>query len=129
MRKNKQKEKQEKQWERLDSIIQRKFTSSNMNNTKWVKLLKHSSLFYPHIKTIEFKLVYSDELKRTEIEEHPEHVEEIWFREPLIYREIEWIEYPYKESKGIESLEESIRQLGKFPIYHSSTGLRIIAYE
>jgi len=117
------------QWERLDSIIKRNFSSSNMSNAKWVKLLKHSSSFYPSISIIDFKLVYSDEIKRTELEEHPEHVEENWFREPLIYKEIEWIEYPYMESKNIKEFEESINQLGKFPICHSSTGVRIIAYE
>ena len=129
MSSNNRQEKQEKQWDRLDSIIQRKFTASNMSNAKWVKLFKRASSFYPDIRTIDFKLVYSDEIKRTEIEEHQEHVDKYWFLEPPIYKEIEWIEFPFSENQEISNFEESINLLGKYPVLHSSTGLRIVAYE
>ena len=119
----------DKRWERLDGILSRNYSASYMSNTKWIKLLKATCAFYPYIQKINYKLVYSNEVKNTFTEEHEEHISEYWFIEPSIYKEIEWLEFPYEGNSGLTSFETKINQLGKFQVVKTLTGLRILGYE
>jgi hypothetical protein len=121
-------EKRDKRWGRLDSIISRKYATSFMNNAKWVKLLEIASEFFPDVKNIEYKLVYTDEVKVTSIEEHKELIDENWFIEPTIYKEIEWLEFPYIKNQKIDEFAIAINQRGEFQLVQTQTGLRILGY-
>ena len=122
-------EKREKSWDRLDSVISRKYSASYMSNTKWVKLLKAACPFYPEIQKMDYKLVYSDDVKSTDIEEYEEHIDERWFIEPSIYKEIEWIEFPFEGNTKLAEFSETLNGIGQFKMHNTSTGLRIIGYE
>ncbi len=124
-----QNEKRDKRWDRLDSTISRKFSASYMNNTKWVKLLKAACPFYPDIREMNYKLVCSGEVKNTIIEEYEEHIDDHWFIEPSIYKEIEWLEFPFDGNPKLDEFEILLNQLGKFPLLKTPTGLRVLGYE
>ncbi|WP_345886907.1 DUF6678 family protein [Shewanella algae] len=123
-----QNEKRDKQWDRLDTLISRNFSASYMSNAKWVKLLKAACSLYPGVSEFKYKLVYSDEVKSSIIEQYEEQIDDHWFIEPSIYKEIEWIEFPFDLNPRLIELEKIIDQLGKFEIHHTSTGLRIMGY-
>ena len=123
-----QNEKRDKQWDRLDSFISRNFSASYMSNAKWVKLLKAACPFYPDVQLMNYKLVYTDEVKCSFIEEHEEQIDHHWFIEPSIYKEIEWVEFPIEGNSKLEDFEKVINQLGKFQLLKTSTGLRILGY-
>ncbi|KZN45844.1 DUF6678 family protein, partial [Pseudoalteromonas luteoviolacea] len=119
----------EKSWDRLDSVISRKYSASYMSNTKWVKLFKAACPFYPEIQKMDYKLVYSDGIKSTGIEEYEEHIDDKWFIEPAIYKEIEWIEFPFEGNTKLVEFSEVLSRIGQFKMHNTSTGLRIIGYE
>jgi len=122
---NSQNEKINKQWERLDSIISREYSASYMSNSKWVKLLKAVCVHHADIPALNYKLVYSDEIKTTYIEEYEEHIDNNWFREPLIYKEIEWLEFPVI---GNQNLELALNKLGQFQLVKTDTSIRVLGY-
>ena len=121
-------EKRDKQWDRLDSIISREFSVSHMSNSKWVKLLKSACLMYPDIHNFNYKLVYSDEIKNSVIEQYEEHIDNYWFIEPSIYKEVEWIEFLSNNNSKLNEFKSELSKLGKFNIHKSLTGLRIYGY-
>lgn len=133
-------EKCDKQHQRLDDLIARRFAASNMSNTKWVKLLKSAAVFAEKVPYLTVKLVYGSEIQHTFTESYPEHVDDFWFREPIIYKEIEWLEFPkvqrlvksedvltdfHQDLKGLKAYLESVAQ---FPLEETETGLRIVGY-
>ena len=127
-------EKRDKQWDRLESIIARNYSASNMSNSKWVKLFKIVASISNEIPCMNYKLVYGEEVFYSFTEQHEEHVEEQWFIEPLIYKEIEWVEFPVKNNieatkiQNISLLKEKLILSGKFPIEETETGVRVHAY-
>ncbi|GGE74322.1 MULTISPECIES: DUF6678 family protein [Shewanella] len=123
-----QDEKRDKQWDRLDSIISRNFSASYMSNAKWVKLFKATCSLYPSVSEINYKLVHSGDVKSSIIEQYEEQIDEHWFIEPSIYKEIEWIEFPFDLNPKLIEFVKIIDQLGKYEIQHTTTGLRIMGY-
>lgn len=123
-----QNEKRDKQWDRLDSIISRNFSASYMSSAKWVKILKAACSFYPDIRLMNYKLVYSDEVKCTFNEEYEEQIDHHWFNEPTIYKEIEWLEFPFEGNSNLNEFEIEINKLGKFQLVKTSTGIRLLGY-
>lgn len=76
----------------IEKIIRKSNFSSFMNNSKWEKLFENlieefDSLF------IRFKLIGREKIEETEfdmVDFNP------YFIEPILYKEIEWIEFPPK---------------------------------
>lgn len=124
-----QNEKRDKRWERLESIISRDFSACYMSTAKWVKLLKTSCSFSSSVPLMSYKLVYSDEVKSVATELYEEQIDEYWFIEPSIYKEIEWLEFPFIGNQKLEELGSAFNKLANFPITYTSTGLRVIGYE
>ncbi|MCL9780964.1 hypothetical protein M9194_05900 [Vibrio sp. S4M6] len=122
-------EKQSKQYQRCDQLIRRKFSVSNMSDSKWIRLLRIASQLYSDINTIDFKLVNSEDVRRTFVEEFEEHVDEQFFREPILYKEIEWLEFPDSENSKLDVLRLKLKEKGHFPLLDTSSGLRVIGYE
>lgn len=133
-------EKRDKQHQRLDDLIARRFAASNMSNTKWVKILKSAAVFAEKVPHLNFKLVYGSEIRHGFTEKDPEHIDDFWFREPIIYKEIEWVEFPKIQrivsSEGIltdfhqdlKSLKAYLETIAHFPLEESNTGLRVVGY-
>ena len=111
-----QTEQSNKRYSRLDSVISRNFTASYMNNAKWVKLMKAASAFYSHIATVNYKLVNSDEIKTTFVEEYEEQVDDYFFVEPIFYKEIEWLEFRCEGSRQLAEFKAKLEQLAKFEL-------------
>jgi len=133
-------EKNEKQWQRLDALIARRFIASNMSNAKWVKLLKAATLFAEKVPYLNVKLVYDAEVQYTFTENTPENIEIFWFREPTIYKEIEWLEFPkvrkITNAEGVSTdfqqdlngVKDYLKSLACFPLEETETGLRVVGY-
>ncbi len=63
------------------------------------------------------------------MEEFEEHVDEQFFREPILYKEIEWLEFPDSENSKLDVLRLKLKEKGHFPLLDTSSGLRVIGYE
>jgi hypothetical protein len=114
--------------DRLDSVIARKFLVSHMNNSKWVKLLKSVAAFNEQSYNINFKLVHSDDINSTQTEQYKEHVDNYWFFEPLIYKEIQWIEFSFEGNDSLDELIEYLSGIAKFSIIRTETGYLVQGY-
>jgi len=133
-------EKRDKQHQRLDDLIARRFAASNMSDTKWVKLLKSAAIFAEKVPHLNVKLVYGSAIQHKFTESYPEHVDDFWFREPIIYKEIEWLELPKIQriviSEGVSTdfhqdlngLKACLESIAHFPLEESDTGLRVVGY-
>jgi len=133
-------EKRDKQHQRLDDLIARRFAASNMSDTKWVKLLKSVAVFAEKVPYLTVKLVYGADIQHTFTQSDPEHVDDFWFREPIIYKEIEWLEFPKVQriviSEGVSTdfyqdlndLKAYLESIAHFPLEESDTGLRVVGY-
>ncbi|WP_378187540.1 DUF6678 family protein [Aquimarina sp. W85] len=74
----------------LNKIIDNKFSSSFMSDSKWDKLMESLTEKFDEI-FVNFKLVHSDEIKNTSFittDFKP------FFIEPILYKEVEWIQFP-----------------------------------
>lgn len=133
-------EKNDKQFQRLDALIARRFIASNMSDAKWVKLLKAAALFAEKVPYLNVKLVYDYQVKYTFTEDTPEQVEEFFFSEPTFYKELEWIEFPYVRKitnangvsinfqQDLTGLKTHLENLANFPLEETETGLRVRGY-
>ncbi|WP_105168154.1 DUF6678 family protein [Pseudoalteromonas sp. T1lg65] len=123
-----QEEKLAKSYLRLDSIIARKFSVSYMSNTKWIKLLKAVASFEERSYRVTYKLVNDDQVKISHTEQFEEHVDDYWFIEPSIYKEIEWLEFTFDDNYNVPSLIEHLSVIAKFPITQTPTGYKVLGY-
>jgi len=71
-----------------------------MSNSKWVKLLKLVASISTKIPRMDYKLVYGEEIFLSSTEQYEEYIEKTWFIEPLIYKEIEWAEFPFNNNEA-----------------------------
>ena len=108
-----------------------------MSDSKWVKLLKLAARHAEAVPTMRYKLVNGPKIIDSFTEPFAEQVDEQWFREPIFYKEIEWIEFPARYLAGTKNewivqdlagLEAELAAGAKFPIQRSDDGIRIIAY-
>jgi hypothetical protein len=130
-----------KSWDRLDALIGERFIGSNMSTTKWVKLMQAAAMFAATVPRMNYKLVYGPEVQSSHTPFYAESVEFDWFREPFIYKEVEWVEFPftYEVPRGsglasfvrqqdIASLRNHLEGIANFPLQETKTGLRVVAY-
>lgn len=131
----------EKHSARLDALIRRRFNARNMSDAKWVKLLRAAAALSETVPRMDFKLVYGPEVHSIHTPTHAEGVEPRWFKEPLIYKEVEWVEFPlaFEIPRGsglaplttqqdIASLKRHLNSVANFPLLETTTGLRVLAY-
>jgi hypothetical protein len=97
---------------KLDNMIKEKFTSSYMNNSKWNKLILRLTDQFDSIY-LTYKLIHSNEINGR-IFDTPDF--EPFFIEPILYKEIEWIEIPKQYEDWVN---ENNRKAGK-KIYYQN---------
>ncbi|WP_338731357.1 DUF6678 family protein [Mangrovimonas cancribranchiae] len=125
----------------IEKIIRESNFSSFMNNSKWEKLLeilieKFDSLL------IRYKLIGREKILETEfniVDFSP------FFIEPILYKEIEWIEFPQKmiminnkrvsrqtifeHHQNISEIENLINKIGVFDLEKDNGTLRLYGYK
>lgn len=125
----------------LNKIIDNKFSSSFMNDSKWDKLMEFLTDKFDEI-FVNFKLVHSDEIKNTSFitaDFKP------FFIEPILYKEIEWIQFPSEyeitknkrtirkliksQTQDIHQIEKKINSLGVFELEINKSDLKLYAYK
>ncbi|WP_422091720.1 DUF6678 family protein [Tenacibaculum ovolyticum] len=125
----------------LNKIIDNKFSSSFMNDSKWDKLMECLTDKFNEI-FVNFKLVHSDEIKNTSFittDFKP------FFIEPILYKEIEWIQFPSEyeitknkrttrkltksQTQDIHQIEKEINSLGVFELEINKSDLKLYAYK
>ncbi|MFL9843708.1 DUF6678 family protein [Flavobacterium rhizosphaerae] len=87
--------------ENINKFIGEKFNGSFMNNTKWDKLLKALTETVGEI-VIQYKLIYKEEICLTTFimpDIKP------FFLEPILYKEIEWVEFPAEYNMPVNTRE------------------------
>jgi len=123
-----------------DNLIKENFSSSYMNNTKWVKLIETLINEFEEIY-VNYKLIY-DEVIDSYLIDILDF--EPFFLEPIIYKEIQWIEFPdeyefWKNKNNLKAAEQLyiqdldsitkvIEKIGKFCLEKFPNGIRIYAY-
>jgi len=126
---------------KLDKIIEENYSVSYMNNTKWNKLIESLTDQLDKIY-VNYKLIHSDEVNGN-IFDSPDF--EPFFIEPILYKEIEWIEFPkqYEDWKNennrkagkqyftqnLEGIKYAIRKTGQFEMDTEENSLRIYGYK
>ena len=125
--------------DKIDKIIKRNYSSTFMNNSKWVKLIgllvKNHKLF----DVCNVKLIYDDEIRRLIIQGN-ETYELDYYQDSMegmvtkpitpgwiAYKEIEWISFPSDKS-NTQALEILIKKTGEFRSDVTVDYLRILAY-
>jgi hypothetical protein len=130
-------ERNHKKFLRLDALIEREFIASNMSDAKWGKLLKLAACHAEAVPVMHYKLVNEVDVVQSFTEPFPEQVHERWFREPILYKEVEWIEFPGKYfvesnnawvTQDLSALKADLASAARFPVQESEAGLRIVAY-
>lgn len=126
--------------ERVNKLIEERKLSSFMSNTKWKKVL---GMLENQFETvfINFKLVYNEDIKSIEFS----LVDcQSYIIEPILYKEVEWIEFPKtymnwinennkkagkKEfSQDIQAIQFQIEKMGQFRLESFSDKVRLYAY-
>lgn len=112
-----------------------------MNNSKWEKLIDGLTDIIPNEIYINYKLVTEEEVYSTSFitsDFKP------FFAEPILYKEVEWIEFPvkYEEyiskdnrkagkalfSQNIIEINKTLNQIGKFDLDISDNAVKLYAY-
>jgi len=126
--------------EQLDKLIN-SFKVSNMNNSKWEKLIDELTNVISNEIYINYKLVTEEEIYSTSFitsDFKP------FFAEPILYKEVEWIEFPEKYEEYISKdnrkagktifcqniieIYKILNQIGKLDLEKSSCAVRLYAY-
>lgn len=126
--------------ERVNKLIEERKLGSLMNNTKWKKV---SGMLETQFETvyINFKLVYNEDIKNVVFS----LVDcQSYFIEPILYKEVEWIEFPKtytywinennkkagkKEfTQDIQTIQLQIEKMGQFCLESYTDKIRLYAY-
>ena len=125
----------------VDQLIKERFTSSFMNNTNWVKMI--NTLTYKLEKLyLNYKLIYDDVVKGSLFDMADT---EPYFIEPIVYKEIEWIEFPneYEDwinennrkagrkmiSQDIEKIKLELEKIGQYDLEFYDNKIRLYGYK
>jgi len=93
-----------------DKVIKKSFSAAYMNNTKWYKLIEKLTDNFETVY-LNYKLIYNNSVKG----HHFDTADfEPFFLEPILYKEIEWIEIPSNYESWVST---SNRKAGK-KLYH-----------
>lgn len=125
----------------IEKIIRENNFSSFMNNTKWEKLFAHLIEEFDSV-FIRFKLVEREKIEETEfdsIDFNP------YFIEPVLYKEVEWIEFPPKillvrnkrisrqtiseHNQNTSKIEKLINKIGVFDLENNNGTLKLYGYK
>ena len=124
----------------INRLISEKYTSSFMNNSKWVKLMDNLTENIGEI-FLNYKLIYTDDIISTSFiisDFKP------FFDEPTLYKEIEWIEFTKHfattanqrssrritktRTQNLDLIVDIIENTGTFAIEKSENKIRLYAY-
>ena len=125
----------------IENIIHENNFSSFMNNSKWEKLFENLIEGFDSV-FIRYKLIGREKIEETEfdmVDFNP------YFIEPVLYKEIEWIEFPQKMliinnkrisrqtiseyNQDASEIENLINKIGAFDLERSNGTLRLYGYK
>lgn len=124
-----------------DKVVREKYSASFMNNTKWNKLIDSLTDCFGQIY-LNYKLIYSDAVKGYLFDMADF---EPFFLEPIIYKEIEWVEIPntYEDwindnnrkagqklyNQNLIKIKTEIEKIGQFEIETNASKIIIYGYK
>jgi hypothetical protein len=124
----------------IQSIVAEKFAVSYMNDSKWHRLLETLCAKQEYL-IISYKLIHLEEVKTTIFYQSDFKP---FFIEPILYCEIEWIEFPKEHTfklkrknnylkeefweQDIDHILNSIKQIGQFQLLEKLDSIKLIAY-
>ncbi len=125
----------------IQNIVQKNNFSSFMSDSKWRKLFENLVEEFDTV-FIRYKLLGSEKIMETEydvVDYNP------FFIEPILYQEIEWVEFPkevliiknkrisrqeiFKYEQDIIKIENFIAHIGKFATEKYNGTLRLYGYK
>ena len=125
---------------KIDNFIRANYSLFSMNDTKWKKLLNSVGNSYEAGCTDLYKEIYDEEIRRI----HFYCADTQFFVELILYKEIEWIEFPSKyedwinehhqkigketKTQNIYHLKSLVKSLGQFDLEDYGDSIRIYAY-
>jgi len=127
-------------YERIDAHIKSNYVCSLMCNTKWIKLLNTIADVFDDLVHSEYKTIHGDEIYKHSFYD----ADDKFFSEPLMYKEVEWIQFPASfqdfindsnrkagmkiYSQDVTKILSVVNGLGSFDTLMSNNILRIYAY-
>ena len=125
----------------LDQIINEKFQTSLMSDSKWEKLINRITDELEEV-FVKYKLIHSNEIHQTSFDSSDFKP---FFIEPILYKEVEWVEFPaeyeaYANPDNLKAgkkhynqnlllLEKTLSSIGKYEIEKNNEGIKIYAYK
>lgn len=129
-------------YQNVDEIIQKNYSISYMNNSKWVKMIDNLTDRFDEV-FVNYKLVYDDIIENY-IFMYISNFKS-FFKEPIGYKEVEWVEFPDKYEnwvnrsnlkagkklydQNIVEIENELKKIGEFNIEKFDNSIRLIAYK
>jgi hypothetical protein len=124
-----------------DQLIKEKFSAAQMNNAKWVKMINTLAWKFDSFY-VDYKLIYDDIIEGFLFELADK---EPFFIEPIMYKEVEWIEFPnsYEDwininnkkagkkeiFQDIDRIKAALYEIGKFDLETYENRIRLYGYK
>ena len=126
---------------KIDQIIKDRFSASLMNNTKWVKMINTLTYKFDNV-FLNYKLIYDIDVKGILFD-----MADIqpFFIEPILYKEVEWIEFPneYEDwinennlkagkktfKQNIDEIKSELDKIGIFDMEFYDDKIRLYGYK
>lgn len=115
-----------------------------MSNTKWKTLINGIAALYPDGVVYTYKTIYTAEEDHIPSYNHCHCADDQFFAEPLLYKEVEWIEFPSEYEclvnannrkagleiryQAINPIRLNIHTFGCFDLEDFGYAIRIYAY-
>lgn len=125
----------------LNRLIAERFQTSFMNDSKWDRLIEKLTDAFADGIYARYKLIQEDAIFDVYWTE-PDH--KPFFNEPIIYREVEWIDFPdqyeyyvnqsnlkagkRRYSQDVHAIETEIRKIGVFELQRLQNNIKLYAY-
>lgn len=126
----------------LNKIVENKFTHQYMNDSKWDKLIDQLTDYFESGLFLNFKLIHKEAVFNTYLYSNDDKP---FFEEPIIYKELEWVEIPLEYEwyinkdnqkagmtvykNDLNNVFKKVSSIGLFEIEQSNMGLRIFGYK
>lgn len=125
----------------VDQLIEENFKGSFMSNTKWAKMIDRLTDTLDKVY-LDYKLIYDDGVNGflfSYADDKP------YFIEPIIYKEVEWVEIPeeYEDwinpnnqkagkkiiRQDLQEIKSLLESIGKFELEYAPSKIKLYGYK
>jgi len=128
-------------YEKIDTHVREYYKGSFMSHTKWKKLLHVMVDNYPAGFALHYRLIHGDSIHEALLND----VDDQFFIEPILYKEVEWIEFPDRfedwrdpnnrkagkitKKQNLTQIRNIIHTLGELESENLESSIRVYGYK